>query len=114
MKALAGIAAQDPSARTMEVLGGVALRTHEVRDGSPAFKAEVDDAPISAEERAQLHAEATRVPMLRARYTLPGAPGKPWTLVVFTALIGEDEPQLHELYLGLFDAFVQAMRRADA
>ena len=55
-----------------------------------------------------------RVPMLRARYTLPGAPGKPWTLVVFTALIGEDEPQLHELYLGLFDAFVQAMRRADA
>ena len=114
MKSLAGIASHDSSARTLEVLGGVALRTHEVREGAPAFKAEVDDAPITETERAQLHAETESIPMLRVRYTLPATPGRPWTLVVFTALLGDPEPQLQELYLGLFDAFVQAMREVNA
>ena len=114
MKALAGIAAHDSSARTMEVLGGVALRTHEVREGAPAFKAEVDEAPTPQAHRAGVRAEVEPVPRVRVRYTLPAGRGRPWTLVVFSALLGDHEPQLQELYLGLFDAFVQTMREVDA
>lgn len=114
MRVLAGLAAREATSTTLEVLGSLALRTHEVRDAARAFGAEVDEAPVTAEERAQLHAEATSVPLLRVRYMLPANPGRPWHLVVFTALLGSPEPALVDLYLGLFDAFVQAMREEAA
>ena len=110
LKVLAVMAARDATAHPLPVLDTLALRTHEVREGAAAFAAEVEAAPVSGEDKEQLAREAESVPMLRVRYTIPALPGHPWHLVEFSALLVEPHPDLQELYLGLFDAFVQAMR----
>jgi hypothetical protein len=114
LKALAVLSAHESTAHPLPVLNTVALRTHEVREGAAAFAAEVEAAPVSEQDKEQLAREAQSVPMLRVRYTIPAMPGHPWHLVEFSALLGEMETGLEELYLGLFDAFVQGMREVAA
>lgn len=110
LKALAALAVRDPSARPVPVLHAISLRTHEVREGAQAFAAEVAEAPISPQDKAALAAEAESVPLLRVRYVVPATTGHPWHHIEFSALLGDPNPALQDMYLGLFDAFVQGMR----
>ncbi len=111
LKALAALAVSDPSAQAVPVLHTVALRTHEVREGARAFASEVGEAPVSEEDKTALGIEGESIPLLRARYIIPATAGHRWHHVEFTALLGEPIPALQDLYLGLFDAFVQGMRQ---
>lgn len=114
LKALAALAANDPTAQPMPVLSTLALRTHEVREGAEAFAHELSEAPVSTDERAAIAAQAESVPILRARYIIPATGGRPWHHVEFSALLGDPDPDLHDLYLGLFDAFMRGMREVES
>jgi len=105
MKALAAVAAADPTAKPMPTPAGLALRTHRVADVKEAFDAEVAEAPVSPEERVAIVEASSTMPMLRARYLVPASGDKYWHAVAFSATLGTEEPDLVETFLELFDAF---------
>jgi hypothetical protein len=109
MKALAAVAAADPTAKPMPTPAGLALRTHRVADVKEAFDAEVAEAPVSREEREEISAASSSLPMLRARYLVPASGDKRWHAVAFSATLGTEEPELVDTFLELFDAFAETL-----
>jgi len=109
LKALAAVAAADPSAKPLPTSAGLALRTHRVSDVKESFDAEVEQAPIEPEMRREIQAASSAMPMLRARYLFPAAGAKQWHAVSFSATLGTDEPDLVTTYLELFDAFAETV-----
>jgi hypothetical protein len=109
MRALAALASQDATSLVMPTLAGLALRTHRTHDVRETFEAEVASAPVSEEERAEILAQPTPIPLLRARYLLPASDGKRWHAIAFTATLGTAEDELVDVYLELWDAFVGSL-----
>lgn len=109
MKALAAVAAADPTAKPMSTPAGLVLRTHRTTDVKQAFDAEVAEAPVSPAERDAIGAASSSMPMLRARYIVPAAGEKQWHAVAFSATLGTEEPGLVETFLELFDAFAETL-----
>jgi len=111
MRVLAAIAARDPSAQTVPVLRTVALRTHRVCEAAEAVHSELRASALEEPVQRDIGARLTHVPMLRARYVIPGMGRGAWYVVDFSALLGTDNSGLSELYLGLFDAFIEGIRQ---
>jgi len=109
LKALAAVAAGDPSAQPIPTNAGLALRTHRVSDVKESFDAEVEHAPLEPELRREIQAASSAVPMLRARYLFPAAGARQWHAVSFSATLATDEPDLVTTYLELFDAFAETV-----
>jgi len=109
MKALAAVAAADPTAKPMSTPAGLALRTHRTTDVKEAFDAEVAEAPVSPDERDAIRAASSTMPMLRARYLVPTSGERRWHAVAFSATLGTEEPGLVENFLELFDAFAETL-----
>lgn len=111
MRALAALASRDSTARPVPAAGALGLRTHSLRDLSAAFTAEIESAPLGAEDRAQItNAAPERLMALRAHYAVPPGLSSHWHGVVLTAMIPAHESAVAELFLELFDAFVEAAR----
>lgn len=109
MRTVALLVSEDKDAALLETPAGVLVRTQQVRDVREAFDQVVDEAPLSEDEKAEVHATGAELPTLRVRYVLPAPPGKRWHALAFSAVLGSDEPELVGNFIELFDAFAMTM-----